>query len=581
MSDGNLVSVRDLRVTFQTRAGEVQGLRGVGFDIAPGECLCVTGESGAGKSVSALALMRLVEFGGGRIRGGSLVFDGRDLARADPEAMRRIRGNRIGMVFQEPVAALNPVLSIGRQLCEGLIAHRGLSRAAAQAQALELLQQMRLPEPERQLRQYPHELSGGMCQRVVIAMAMACRPQLLICDEPTSALDVTTQAGILTLIDRLKQETGMAVLFISHDMAVVAQMADRILVLRRGLPVEEGPAARILAAPRHAYTRALLAAMPRLGAQADGPAPGPTGPPLLQVRGLVTRFALRRGLFRRSTGPQVHAVEDLSLDLARGETLALVGESGCGKTTAARSILRLIEPCAGSIRLDGREIMALDAGALREARRDMQMIFQDPQSSLDPRMSLARQVAEPLANYGIGTAAQRRDRVAALFDRVGLSRALMDRLPHELSGGQRQRVAIARALALEPRLIVADEPVSALDATVRAQVLDLLAGLQRDLGIALLFISHDMALVERISHRVAVMHQGRIVETGSRAQLFAAPAHSQTRRLLAAVPPLARGWRPPDDSGAPVGVIHPPGHAPAPVRWREVAPGHQVLDGPA
>ncbi|MGA0613636.1 ABC transporter ATP-binding protein [Paracoccus sp. KR1-242] len=602
-----LLSVRGLRVTFQTHDGPVTGVDGLDFDISAGECLCVVGESGSGKSVSALSLMRLVEFGGGEIAAGRILLrDGAravDLAQAAPGVMRAIRGNRIAMVFQEPMTALNPVLTIGDQISEGLIAHRGLTREQARTRALELLREVRIPEPvERRLLQYPHELSGGMRQRVVIAMAMACRPKLLICDEPTTALDVTIQAEILALIERLKRETGMAILFITHDMAVVARMADRVVVMFRGRKLEEGPVARIFDDPQQDHTRALLAAVPRLGEMTGRDAPEPMrlsgmtpaipaplrAParseqrPLLRVENLCTRFAVRGGFLRRTVA-RVHAVEDVSFSLAEGETLALVGESGCGKSTTGRSILRLVEPQAGSIYLEGQDILALAPSALRRARRDMQMVFQDPYASLDPQMKLLDQVEEPMLNYGIGDRAERRDRIARLFDRVELPRAYMNRYPHELSGGQRQRIAIARALALAPRLLVADEAVSALDVSVQAQVMNLLMELQREAGISMLFISHDMAVVERISHRVGVMYLGRIVEIGSRRQLFENPQHSYTRQLLAAVPvadPRSRrnGG---DPRFRPVpSPIHPPGHDPGPSIYREVQPGHRVLVGP-
>ncbi|MFC3571121.1 ABC transporter ATP-binding protein [Paracoccus sp. TOH] len=605
MLDGKpLVRVEGLRVEFQTHDGPVTGVESLSFDIRPGECLCVVGESGSGKSVSSLSLMRLVEFGGGEIAQGRLLFqrDGGqvDLARAAPAAMRAIRGNEIAMIFQEPMTALNPVFTVGEQLSEGLIAHRGLSRRAARARALELLAEVRIPEPERRLRQYPHELSGGMRQRVVIAMAMACRPRLLICDEPTTALDVTIQAEILALIDRLKRETGMAVLFITHDMAVVAQMADRVVVMFRGNKVEEGPVEQIFEAPRQPYTRTLLAAVPRLGEMAGRDAPEPmrlmrdgqaarpepvvprAAAPLLTVRNLSTRFPVKGGVLRRTVA-QVHAVEDVSFTVNAGETLSLVGESGCGKSTTGRSILRLVEPASGQVGLGGRDILALDARALRKARRDMQMIFQDPFASLDPQMRLLDQIEEPMLNYGIGNRAERRDRIAQLFDRVELPRGFMKRYPHEMSGGQRQRIAIARALALNPRLIVADEAVSALDVSVQAQVLNLLMELQRDLGIAMLFISHDMAVVERVSHHVAVMYLGRIVEIGSRRQVFETPQHSYTRQLMAAVPvadPRRRKISE-DLRFRPIpSPIHPIGYVPPPSTYAEVAPGHLVLTDP-
>ncbi len=605
MLDGKpLVRVEGLRVEFQTHDGPVTGVESLSFDIRPGECLCVVGESGSGKSVSSLSLMRLVEFGGGEIAQGRLVFQRErgevDLAKAPPAAMRDIRGNEIAMIFQEPMTALNPVFTVGEQLSEGLMVHRGLSRREARARALELLAEVRIPEPERRLRQYPHELSGGMRQRVVIAMAMACRPRLLICDEPTTALDVTIQAEILALIDRLKRETGMAVLFITHDMAVVAQMADRVVVMFRGNKVEEGPVEQIFEAPREPYTQALLAAVPRLGEMAgrdapepmrlmrDGQAarPEPVVPrapePLLEVRHLCTRFPVKGGILRRTVA-QVHAVEDVSFTVNAGETLSLVGESGCGKSTTGRSILRLVEPTSGQVSLGGRDILALGASDLRKARRDMQMIFQDPFASLDPQMRLLDQIEEPMLNYGIGNRTERRDRIAQLFDRVELPRGFMKRYPHEMSGGQRQRIAIARALALDPKLIVADEAVSALDVSVQAQVLNLLMELQRDLGIAMLFISHDMAVVERVSHHVAVMYLGRIVEIGSRRQVFENPQHSYTRQLMAAVPvadPRRRKISE-DLRFRPIpSPIQPLGYVPPPSTYAEVAPGHLVLTDP-
>ena len=597
-----LVSIDHLRVAFQTHDGAVTGVRDLSLDIRPGECVCVVGESGSGKSVSALSLMRLVEFGGGEITQGRLLFqrdgDAIDLARAPQSQMRAIRGNQIAMIFQEPMTALNPVFTIGDQLSEGLITHRGLSRSQARARALELLAEVRIPEPERRLRQYPHELSGGMRQRVVIAMAMACRPKLLICDEPTTALDVTIQAEILALIDRLKRETGMAVLFITHDMAVVAQIADRVVVMFRGEKVEEGPVTEIFEAPRADYTRALLAAVPRLGEMAGRDAPEPmrlmhaaAAPApiaardpqtLLEVANLCTRFPVKGGVLRRTVA-QVHAVEDVSFTLNTGETLSLVGESGCGKSTTGRSVLRLTEPTSGRVTLAGRDLLALPPGPLRQTRRDMQMIFQDPFASLDPQMRLLDQLEEPMLNYGIGNRAERRDRIAQLFDRVELPRSFMRRYPHEMSGGQRQRIAIARALALNPKLLVADEAVSALDVSVQAQVLNLLMELQRDLGIAMLFISHDMAVVERVSHHVAVMYLGRIVEIGTRRQVFENPQHSYTRQLMSAVPiadPRRRVLGE-DLRFRPIpSPIHPLGYSAPPSVYAEVAPGHRVLVQP-
>jgi ABC-type glutathione transport system ATPase component len=598
-----LVSIENLRVEFDGESGPIVGVKDVSFTVNPGETVCVVGESGSGKSVTSLSLLRLVEFGGGRIVSGRLWFrpgegEAIDLARMPAERMTELRGDRIGMIFQEPMTALNPVFTIGRQLTDGLRRHRGLSATEADARALELLREVRLPEPERRLKQYPHELSGGMRQRVVIAMAMACRPQLLIADEPTTALDVTIQAEILGLIKRLKRETGMAVLFITHDMAVVAQLADRVVVMRHGEKVEEGPVERIFAEPQAEYTRALLASVPKLGEMRGKAAPEPlripgapepaaprpaarseTGRPVLSVKGLTTRFPVKGGILRRVVA-NVHAVENVSFDLGHGETLALVGESGCGKSTTARSILRLVEPTSGDVVMDGQDILGLDAGGLRRARRNMQMVFQDPFASLNPFMRLRKQVAEPLLNFDLARGSELEDRIAFLFDRVGLPRDFMRRFPHELSGGQRQRVAIARALSVNPKLIIADEAVSALDVSVQAQVLNLLMELQAEFGLSYLFISHDMAVVERVSHRVGVMYLGRIVEIGSRADIFEDPRHAYTRTLLAGVPiadPTKRTLKESAEFKPLPSPVFPVGEVRADPVYEEVAPGHFVL----
>jgi len=600
MLDHAITRIENLRVEFETKAGTVVGVEDVSFEIGPGETVCVVGESGSGKSVSSLSLMRLIEFGGGDIAGGRLLFDRKEggeinLADVDQDLMRTIRGNEIGMIFQEPMTALNPVFTVGRQLTEGLRVHRGMDRDAAEARALELLREVRIPEPERRLKQYPHELSGGMRQRVVIAMALACKPRLLIADEPTTALDVTIQAEILALIDRLKRETGTAVMFITHDMAVVAQMADRVVVMFRGNKVEEGTAQEIFENPQHPYTRALLAAVPKLGEMRGKPLPEPmkllgkdavtpkpipgTDEVLLKVRNLTTRFPVKGGFFRRTIA-NVHAVEDLSFDINKGQTLSLVGESGCGKSTAGRSILRLVEPMSGSIELGGKDIVALNPRDLRTARLDMQMIFQDPFASLNPQMNLSDQVAEPMRNFGTLKGKEMEERIAMLFDRVELPRSFLRRYPHELSGGQRQRVAIARALALNPKLIIADEAVSALDVSVQAQVVNLMMELQAELGLSFLFISHDMAVVERVSHHVGVMYLGRIVELGPRAAVFEDPQHPYTQALMKAVPiadPRKRKSEK-DLNFKPIpSPIHEVGYEPAPSDYAEVTPGHYVL----
>ena len=600
LRDEPIAEVKDLRVEFQTKDGPIVGVSDVSFNIKSGETVCIVGESGSGKSVSSLSLMRLVEFGGGEITAGRLLFKRKDaaeidLAQTEASLMRSIRGNEIGMIFQEPMTALNPVFTVERQLTEGLRFHEALSRSAASARALELMREVRIPEPERRLKQYPHELSGGMRQRVVIAMALACKPRLLIADEPTTALDVTIQAEILALIDRLKRETGTAVMFITHDMAVVAQMADRVVVMFRGKKVEEGTVEEIFENPQHLYTKALLAAVPKLGEMSGKEYPEPmvlmshkksvvvpikgTDELLLKVENLTTRFAVKGGMFRRKVA-NVHAVEDVSFTINKGQTLGLVGESGCGKSTVGRSILRLEEPQWGSVRIGGKDIMALERNGLRNSRLDMQMIFQDPFASLNPQMQLSDQVAEPIHNFATLEGKAVQERVQMLFDRVELPHSFMRRYPHELSGGQRQRVAIARALALNPKLIIADEAVSALDVSVQAQVLNLMMELQSELNLSFLFISHDMAVVERVSHNVAVMYLGRIVEMGPRSAVFENPQHAYTQALMKAVPiadPRKRKEEK-DLNFKPIpSPIHPISYDAEPSVYREVAPGHKVL----
>ncbi|WP_293573211.1 ABC transporter ATP-binding protein [Phaeobacter sp.] len=600
MLDQPIAQIKGLRVEFQTKDGPVVGVQDVSFDVKPGETVCIVGESGSGKSVSSLSLMRLVEFGGGDITSGQLLFDRRDgssvdLGDTDQSLMKQIRGNEIGMIFQEPMTALNPVFTVGRQLTEGLRIHKNMTAAEAETRALELLRQVRIPEPERRLKQYPHELSGGMRQRVVIAMALACEPRLLIADEPTTALDVTIQAEILALMDRLKRETGTAVMFITHDMAVVAQMADRVVVMYRGNKVEEGTVQEIFDDPQHDYTKSLLAAVPKLGEMQGKAYPEPmklmgvedqkldpikgSDEVILDVKNLTTRFPVKGGLLRRTVA-NVHAVEDVSFQVFKGQTLSLVGESGCGKSSAGRSILRLVEPQSGTITFQGQDILSLNQSALHKARQDMQMIFQDPFASLNPQMQLMDQVAEPMLNYGLASGSELQDRVASLFDRVQLPRSFMRRFPHEMSGGQRQRIAIARALALNPKLIVADEAVSALDVSVQAQVLNLMMELQSELGLSFLFISHDMAVVERVSHQVGVMYLGRIVEIGPRARVFENPQHAYTQALMKAVPIADPNQRKSekDLNFKPIpSPIHDLNYNPEPSQYMEVAPGHLVL----
>ncbi len=552
-----LVEVRDLQVSFVSREATVTAVNGVSFALMPGEVLCIIGESGSGKSVAALATTRLIDYAGGRIDAGHINLRDRagtwvDLARASQQRMRLLRGPELAMIFQEPMTSLNPVLRIGDQITEGLILHQRMDHRAARAEARRMLDRVRVPEAERQLDRYPFQLSGGMRQRVMIAVALACRPRLLIADEPTTALDVTVQAQVLRLLRALQREFGMAMVFITHDMGVVAEIADRVVVMRAGERVEEGDAEAIFHRPRHSYTRALLAAVPALGSLAGQklpvPFPDPSGrtyapqdtvdhdaPPVLEVVGLVTRFEVRRGLFGRRVG-RIHAAEQVSLTIRPGETLGLVGESGCGKSTTGRSIIRLEQPDAGRILLAGQDVTRLDRTGEKLLRRRVQYVFQDPFASLDPRLTVGFSIAEPIHTHRLASGAAVEQRVRALLEQVGLPAEHLHRYPHELSGGQRQRVCIARALASEPRLIIADEAVAALDVSIRAQVVNLMMALQAAHGLAYLFISHDMAVVERIAHRVAVMYLGQIVEIGPRERVMGNPQHPYTRRLLAAVP---------------------------------------------
>ena len=600
-----VLEVQDLRVSFRTEQGRLQAVKGLNFHVDAGETLAIVGESGSGKSVSSLALMRLVEQGGGAIDSGQMWLTRRsgervDLARASARQMRSLRGADLAMVFQEPMTSLNPVFTVGEQIAESIRLHQGLGRSAALAEALRMLDLVRIPEACNVLTRHPHQLSGGMRQRVMIAMALACKPALLIADEPTTALDVTIQAQILTLIQQLQRDLAMGVIFITHDMGVVAEVADRVLVMFRGDKVEEGDCRALFAQPQQPYTRALMAAVPRLGAmqghalparfalpgqEASNSVPSLSAadtvrrdqPPVLQVEGLVTRFPLRGGWLGRVTR-QVHAVEQLSFSLQPGETLSLVGESGCGKSTTGRSLARLIEFSAGRVQVAGRDIAGLQGADLRALRRDIQFVFQDPFASLDPRLTVGFSVMEPLLLHGLATRAEAEQRVQWLLQKVGLPPEAAHRYPHEFSGGQRQRIAIARALALNPKVVIADEAVSALDVSIRAQIINLMLDLQAEFGIAFLFISHDMAVVERISHRVAVMYLGQIVEIGPRQAVFENPQHAYTRRLMSAVPIADPSRRPvrellSDDIPSPIRSLdNPPEVAPL----HEVAPGHFV-----
>ncbi|GAA2153323.1 ABC transporter ATP-binding protein [Kitasatospora kazusensis] len=516
-----VLEVRDLHVEF---AG-AEAVAGVGFELAAGETLGIVGESGSGKSTTALALLRMLP-AGGRISVGSVLLDGQDLATLPEPALRAVRGRRIAMIFQDPMSSLNPVLTVGRQLDEALRAHGSDGRAKRAARAVELLDLVGIPDAARRLRDHPHQFSGGQRQRVMIALALAGDPDVLVADEPTTALDPTVQQQILRLLERINRERGTALVLISHDLGVIAQTCRRVLVMHQGRVVEHGPTEEVLTRPRHTYTARLLAAVPRLDEPSSAAAHAtPAGDPLLTVSGLRGTYGPRRR--------PVTALDGVDLVLRPGETLGLVGESGSGKSTLARALVRAHPPTAGDIRYRGE-----DLAVSRAARREIQMVFQDPYSSLNPRMTVGQILAEPLIAHGLGDRAERSPRVAELLRQVGLDPASADRHPRAFSGGQRQRIGIARALAPRPSVLICDEPVSALDVSVQAQMLDLLAGLQRDLGLAILFIAHDLAVVRQVSHRIAVMHQGRIVETGPADQIVTDPGHPYTAALLAAVPHL-------------------------------------------
>ncbi len=567
LSAEQVLAVRNLSVSFRQQGTVVPAVRELSLSVNRGETLAIVGESGSGKSVTSLALMRLIEQGGGTLDSGEIWLRRRngavlDLAQARQTQMRRIRGADMAMIFQEPMTSLNPVFPVGEQIAESLRLHQGLSHRQALTEAQRMLDLVRIPEAKNVLTRFPHQLSGGMRQRVMIAMALSCKPALLIADEPTTALDVTIQAQILQLIRVLQKEMQMAVIFITHDMGVVAEMADRVQVMYRGETVETAPVDTLFRQPQQAYTRALLAAVPTLGAMRGQPFPArfplpddaensaalpqdtvvADEAPILQVRDLVARFAMRSGILNR-VRRQVHAVEKVSFDLRRGETLALVGESGCGKSTTGRALLRLVESQGGSITFNGQRIDRLAGHQLAHLRRDIQFIFQDPYASLDPRLTVGFSIMEPLLVHGVMKGAEAEARVAWLLEKVGLLPEHAQRYPHEFSGGQRQRICIARALALNPKVVIADESVSALDVSIRAQIINLMLDLQREFGIAFLFISHDMAVVERISHRVAVMYLGQIVEIGPREAVFERPQHPYTRKLMSAVPVADPGHR--------------------------------------
>jgi peptide/nickel transport system ATP-binding protein len=596
-----LLQIRDLRTWFDTPRGTVRAVDGVSFDIKRGETFALLGESGCGKSMTALSLMQLVPSPAGRFAGGTIRLDGDDLLQFSEVQMRQVRGSRIAMIFQEPQTSLNPVLTVGDQIRETIYQHTPLRNAAARERVLELLDAVGIPDPKRRYTEYPHQLSGGMKQRIMIAIALAAEPDVLIADEPTTALDVTIQAQVLELLNKLQQETGMAVLLITHDLGVVAGMADRVAVMYAGQIVEEASREDFFATPRHPYSEKLFASLPgdmkrgqplavihgsvpplyqtfsgcrfvercdyawdachntppvwqesgirchRYDASVAGSGESKSvirestplavternGEELLQVNNLKVHFPVHKGLLRRVKG-YVKAVDGLSLNIQQGHTLALVGESGCGKTTAGKGLLRLLPVSGGSVNYQGRDLARLDAKSLRKLRGDLQIIFQDPYASMNPRMLVGDIIAEGMIAQRM--AGNREQRVKELLEKVGLSTDSMQRYPHEFSGGQRQRICIARALAVEPKLIVCDEPTSALDVSVQAQILNLLQKLQAEMGLSYLFITHNISVVEYLAHDVAVMYLGRIVEQGSVQEVLHSPKHPYTQALLSAVP---------------------------------------------
>ncbi len=582
-----ILEVRDLEVEFAVDDGKIKVLDGVSFKVAPGQTLGIVGESGCGKSVTSLAIMGLLPKPHGQVVAGSIRFQGEELLSLAPDQMYKVRGNRISMIFQEPMTALNPVQTVGEQLMEVFRLHRPeYDKAQRKAAAIAMLQKVGIPEPAQRFAVYPHNLSGGMRQRVMIAMALSCEPDLLICDEPTTALDVTIQAQILELMKELQAQTGMAIIFITHDLGVVAELCDEVVVMYAGRAVEQADVFELFDHPRHPYTHGLMSSIPRLEDEPKsllktikGQVPAlhemPAGcrfsnrcpprdrslhqrhsgggatqsaPPcrlsllegvdrmstLLSVRDLKQHFRLGGGFLRKQY--TVYAVDGISFDLKQGETLGLVGESGCGKSTLGRSLLKLFEPTAGTITFEGRDITALSPKKMRSLRQEMQMVFQDPAESLNSRHTVGQILEEPFIIHGKGNTEQRRGWVQELLAKVGLPGSAVDRYPHEFSGGQRQRIGIARAIALKPKLLVCDEAVSALDVSVQSQIVNLLLSLQREMNLSIIFIAHDLSVVKHISDRIAVMYLGRIVELADAQSLYLAPRHPYTQALISAIP---------------------------------------------
>lgn len=558
MSEASLLSVNNLHTYFKTESGELEAVKGISYELAAGRTLGIVGESGSGKSVSSLSIMGLLA-ANGRFTADSILLQLRDqthhLDQMAESEMRNLRGNQMAMIFQEPMSSLNPVLSCGYQVTEALRLHLGLSKGAARQQCLELFAKVQLPRVEQIFDAYPHQISGGQKQRVMIAMAISCEPALLIADEPTTALDVTVQKEILLLLQDLQKEQGMGMIFITHDLGVVAEIADDILVMYKGEIVERGSVEQIFAQPEHPYTKGLLACRPQLSQKLhrlptvkdfieESTPQSPTeispkvlGETLLEVKNLKTWFATKSG-FPWQKPEYVKAVDDVSFSVFKGETLGLVGESGCGKTTLGRSILRLLDPRAGELHYKGQDLMQLSPRELRLGRKDMQIIFQDPYSSLNPRMMIGRAIQEPMEVHQIGqNKAGRKDRVIQLLEKVGLLPEHYERFPHEFSGGQRQRICIARALAVEPEFIICDESVSALDVSIQAQVLNLLKDLQEELQLTYIFISHDLSVVKFMSDRIMVMRAGKQVELQEAEALYHSPQSEYTRKLIEAIPP--------------------------------------------
>ena len=559
------LEIKNLSVEFDVRGRTVNAVRDVSWNVKKGETLAIVGESGSGKSVSALAILKLIPNPPGKITSGSIFFEGKNIVKTSDTEIRNIRGKKISMIFQEPMTSLNPLMTIGKQISEVLDRHFKLSKKETYQKAKNILDIVQIPDSKRWLNGYPHEMSGGMRQRVMIAMALVCEPTVLIADEPTTALDVTIQAQILGLIKKLQKDIGMSVVFITHDMGVVAEIADRVVVMLGGKKVEEGNVNEIFHNPKHPYTKSLLAVVPRLGSMRGRSLPAKfsnldikrtegddvietnnnelidikdnirrSKPPILEIENLTTRFSIKSS-FGFSKG-NVHAVEGIDLLLLQGETIGIVGESGCGKSTLGKSIMRLVEPNSGKIKIRGKDIISLSKKDMFPIRKDVQIVFQDPYSSLNPRLTVGQIVSEGMKLHKVCHETEIKDKLIEVFKKVGLSEVHINNYPHEFSGGQRQRIGIARALALSPSIIIADEAVSALDVSIQAQVINLMMELQEEYGLSYLFISHDMAVIERVCHRVAVMYLGEIVELGSRSQVFENPQHPYTKKLMKAVP---------------------------------------------